>query len=49
MKAVYIYPEDIGLINEYQHEWVLLCSLFGYDADNPPRALLLTDIKTNKR
>jgi len=49
MKAVYIYPEDIGAATEYSVEWITFCKCFGYTEYNAPKGLLLTEIQINNK
>lgn len=48
MKAVFIYPHDIGARDEYAEEWEAFCLKFGYEYHNIPEVILLTEIQTNK-
>lgn len=43
MKAVYIYPEDIGA-NQWSEEWLNFIKKFGYTEVNNVGCLLLTCI-----
>lgn len=52
MKAVYIYPEDIG-VDQWHERWVNLCVKLGAMDGNDiiqyaPPSLLLTHIQTNQ-
>lgn len=43
MKAVYLYPSDIGL-DEYSEKWISLIKQFGYTDGTPWNYLLLVSI-----
>lgn len=48
MKAVYIYPEDIGAIDQWSSKWIAFCTQFGYTEQSPPGSLLVTNIIINQ-
>lgn len=45
MKAVYIYPEDIGT-NQWSEKWAIFVGKFGYDLpiQQLPQCILVTEI-----
>jgi len=45
MKAVYIYPEDIGVSTEYNDRWINFIMKFGYTTGTPWSCVLLTSIE----
>lgn len=47
MKAIWIYPQDLGL-DQWGYQWATFCEKFGYPYDNPPAGILLAEIKTNQ-
>ena len=47
MKAVYIYPEDIGT-TQFSEEWLNFIRKFGFEDVGSCSCLLLTSIETNQ-
>ena len=48
MKAIWIYPEDIGASDKWSEKWTTFCAKFGYTQYDLPGGLLLSDIKTDQ-
>ena len=46
MKAIYIYPEDIGVSDNYDSKWKLFIRKFGWQDGTPWACVLLAYIET---
>jgi len=45
MKALNIWPEDIGASGEWSDDWINFCLKFGYSRNNIPAVLILVNIQ----